>query len=223
MALGIRDLLPPAAAEYVRILRLRARFPKAQFIRSAGLSPASQLGIGCGVAEEVIVNQGVSIGDFTYLNRGAIVFSGSIGKYCSIGHYAMIGPERHPLGFTSTSPVRYGSSVPPGVAQWNHFPFPPVIGHDVWIGTHGVVLQGVNVGHGAVVGAGAVVTKDVPAYAIVAGVPALVRGFRFERNEIERLVKSAWWNRDPSTLRSVPEFYSTFRPNAECSADEEPQ
>lgn len=69
-----------------------------------------------------------------------------------------------------------------------------VIGNDVWIGVGAMILSGVRVGNGAVVGAGSVVTKDVPAYGIVAGNPARFLRFRFAQAQIDALEKIAWWN-----------------------------
>jgi virginiamycin A acetyltransferase len=69
-----------------------------------------------------------------------------------------------------------------------------VIGHDVWLGYSALVLPGVTIGHGAVVAAASVVSRDVPPYAIVAGNPARVVRPRFEEEDIERLLRIAWWN-----------------------------
>ncbi len=67
-------------------------------------------------------------------------------------------------------------------------------GHDVWIGTRAIILSGVTVGHGAVIGAGAIVTKNVPPYAIVAGVPAISRRMRFPPDIVSRLLQLKWWD-----------------------------
>jgi acetyltransferase-like isoleucine patch superfamily enzyme len=69
-----------------------------------------------------------------------------------------------------------------------------IIGNDVWVGHAAIILSGVTIGDGAVIGARAVVTKDVPAYGIVAGNPARLINKRFEEDIIQRLLKIAWWN-----------------------------
>ena len=69
-----------------------------------------------------------------------------------------------------------------------------VIGNDVWIGYEAVIMAGVTIGDGAIIGARAVVTKDVPAYAIVGGIPAKLIRKRYSDNTIEALLKTQWWN-----------------------------
>ena len=69
-----------------------------------------------------------------------------------------------------------------------------IIGNDVWIGANVIILPGVNIGHGAVIAAGAVVTKDVEPYAIVGGVPAKLIKYRFNAEERQKLLSIAWWN-----------------------------
>jgi chloramphenicol O-acetyltransferase type B len=87
-----------------------------------------------------------------------------------------------------------------------HFPGHPhskgdvVIGNDVWFGTEAIIMSGVRIGDGAVVGARAVVTRDVPPYAIVAGSPARLVRFRFEPSIIDRLVSLAWWHWDDQRI-----------------------
>lgn len=77
------------------------------------------------------------------------------------------------------------------------------IGNDVWIGCNSVILKGVNVGDGAIVAAGSVVTKDVPPYTIVGGVPARVLRQRFSDKLVERLLKIQWWNYGPNVLKGL--------------------
>jgi tetrahydrodipicolinate N-succinyltransferase len=78
------------------------------------------------------------------------------------------------------------------------------IGNDVWTGHNVNILPGVSVDDGAVIGAGSVVTKDVPPYAIVAGVPAQVRRMRFPERTIERLLRLKWWELELSELSGLP-------------------
>jgi len=79
-----------------------------------------------------------------------------------------------------------------------------VIGNDVWVGAAALVLKGVTVGDGAVIGAGSVVTKDVPPYAIVTGNPAQIIRYRFDDATIKRLLSSTWWNREPEFIATLP-------------------
>lgn len=77
------------------------------------------------------------------------------------------------------------------------------MGHDVWIGGEAIIKRGVNLGDGCVVAAGAVVTKHVPPYAIVAGGPAKIIRCRFEPEIIERIIASEWWRLSPSGLNGI--------------------
>jgi acetyltransferase-like isoleucine patch superfamily enzyme len=74
----------------------------------------------------------------------------------------------------------------------------PTIGHDVWIGANVTLAMGITIGHGAVIAYGSVVTQDVPPYAVVAGVPAVVKKHRFAPALVERLLASRWWELDPA-------------------------
>ncbi|MGN1275552.1 MAG: CatB-related O-acetyltransferase, partial [Floccifex sp.] len=84
-----------------------------------------------------------------------------------------------------------------------------VIGNDVWIGNNVTILAGVSVGDGAVLAAGAVVTKDVPPYAIVGGVPAKILRFRFDDGTIKELQKLEWWNKNPDWIKEHKDQFGT--------------
>lgn len=153
------------------------------------------------------------MGAFSYAVSGYF-FACKIGRYCSFGEQVHVGRHSHPLDFVSTSPIFYQSSlVVLGVgehASLNRDPVRPsrpptimkrtVIGHDVYIGHGAFILPGVTIGHGAVIAACAVVTKDVPPYAIVAGSPAKIKRYRFDPGTIMNLLKAEWWNYSPSDL-----------------------
>lgn len=102
------------------------------------------------------------------------------------------------MHFFSTSPNVYRHHDIRELLEWpiDDYKKTVVIGNDVWIGSNAIVLQGVTIGDGAVVAAGAVVTKDVPSYTVVGGVPAKVIKKRFDSSIEKRLKESQWWNKD---------------------------
>lgn len=144
-----------------------------------------------------------TLGAFSYVIGTAHVLKSDVGRYCSIATGAAVGPTEHPTDRLSTHSLVYNSprflDNPVFAAmKAKGAPHPrnrmrTTIGHDVWIGANASVLCGVTIGTGAIVGAGAVVTKNVPPYAIVVGVPAKVIEYRFAPDLIERLLLSEWW------------------------------
>lgn len=85
-----------------------------------------------------------------------------------------------------------------------------VIDDDVWVGSNAVILSGVHIGRGAVIAAGSVVTKDVPAYTIVAGVPAKVIKKRFTEEQIAKLESTQWWNWSREEIVKHKDFFSNY-------------
>jgi len=142
----------------------------------------------------------VLLGDYSYVGGDCRLMNASIGKFCSIGPSVWIGGlPSHPLELKSTFPGFYQKdSSYYGVEPEYEYLEPEfkhiTIGNDVWIGARAIIMDGVTIGDGAVVATGAVVTKDIPPYAIVGGVPAKIISFRFSEEEIEKLLKSEWWN-----------------------------
>ena len=128
---------------------------------------------------------------FIFYQEGESV---TVGSFCSIGPRAKImGGGEHRLDMVSTFPIKTLLSRKDGVNYDATTKGKTVIGNDVWIGSRAIILAGVTVGDGAIIGAGAVVTKDVPPYAVVAGVPARVKRYRYSQKQIELLLKIAWW------------------------------
>lgn len=133
------------------------------------------------------------------------VYLASIGSFTSIANGVVLGGARHPMEWVSTSPVFYAGRDSVKAKFAEHKLTPPAgvrIGHDVWIGRSAIVLAGVTVGDGSVIGAGSVVTKDVPPYAIVAGNPARLIRYRFDENVIQKLKEINWWNFSEARLKT---------------------
>ncbi len=82
------------------------------------------------------------------------------------------------------------------------------IGNDVWIGANVLILDGVTIGNGAIIAAGAVVTKDVPPYAVVGGVPAKIIKYRFNKEEIDFLEQLKWWEKDEKWLTEYGKYFN---------------
>lgn len=146
------------------------------------------------LGENTIVLRGSSIDKYTsigqecFINTNTIITKANIGSYCSIGSNVVIGPGVHDLTKLSTS-GRFYSDTYAELTKKNC-----IIGNDVWIGTYAIVMRGVRVGNGAVIGANSVVTKDVPDFAIVAGVPAKILKYRFNEKTQSKIKASNWWD-----------------------------
>lgn len=148
----------------------------------------------------------VILGDYSYVANSTKIMNANIGKFCSIAHEVLIGLAKHPSHtFVSSHPIFFSPLKQSQItfAEQSYFDeYEEInIGNDVWIGARAVVVDGVTIGNGAIVAAGAVVTKDVPAYAIVGGVPARVLKYRFDQTEVGFLNRFKWWDKDINWLR----------------------
>jgi acetyltransferase-like isoleucine patch superfamily enzyme len=189
-------------------------------VHSPEVSGNSCLGKRVSIARGVFVGPNVQIGDYTYISRHATIQSGKIGKYCSIGPRVSIGPPEHPLKWFSLHPATYDPAwgIVESRATHDTKP-PPILGNDIWIGLNAVVLRGVAIGNGAVIGAGAVVTRDVPPYSIVAGVPARVIGHRLCASATSALDKEQWWNDSDILLSTIERWRSRSSHQESLSTD----
>lgn len=154
-----------------------------------------------------------TIGTYCYISYDCVLNNCSIGNYCSFARSVKIGLGIHPSNYISTSPVFYSKNNPLKVSLIKEQVFEEfkktTIGNDVWIGVNAVILDGISIGDGAIIGANAVVTKDIPAYAIVGGVPAKIIKYRFNEDEIQELLKLQWWDKDVNELAKFSDIFQT--------------
>lgn len=154
----------------------------------------------------------VTMGDFSYISSNSKITNTEIGKFCCIGSEVIVGLGMHPSrDFVSSHSIFYTPMHQKKIAfaktsyfdEFKH----TKIGNDVWLGTRCMVLDGVTIGDGAIVAAGALVTKDVPDYAVVGGIPAKILRYRFEPTEISFLKQLKWWDKEIEWLQ---ENYKQF-------------
>jgi len=146
-------------------------------------------------------DQPLFVGGYSYSYSSIPTAIESIGRYCSLAHSICFDEFEHPTNWLTTSSIAFA----PGSELWRDLDVPawPLeqkrrtrICNDVWIGARAYVRSGVTIGDGAIIGADAVVTKDVPPYAVVVGNPGRVVRYRFDEATIARLLSFGWWRFD---------------------------
>lgn len=141
----------------------------------------------------------VKIGDYSSIGINSKVSNAEIGRFTVIARDVYVGVGAHPTTLLTAHSIFYKNNPwgfhPEWVEEIGYDECPiSHIGNDVWIGTKAIVMDGVSIGDGAIVAAGAVVTKDVPPFAVVGGVPARILKYRFPDDVINRLLEIKWWN-----------------------------
>ena len=172
--------------------------------------PDVSLEAPCTISAACNLKSHVSIGAFTVLTSSrseGYIGNVDVGRYCSIAYGVNIGMFEHPVNWLSTSTRQYLPGLVRGSRPVHLRSFDPsprtVIGNDVWIGVGSTLIDGVKIGDGAIIAAGAVVTKDVPPYAIVGGVPAKIIRYRFDEETIRELLNLKWWEYDMADLGEI--------------------
>ena len=182
------------------------RFKGAKIDRNTTIDEKSRIEPDCHVLESCTINNSI-IKKYSYIGKRSIVQNATIGSFCSIANDVFIGLGTHPTDYFTTSPLFYRVNntfnlklVKKDLDFEEYSPI--VIQDDVWIGARAIILDGVTIGQGAIVAANSVVTKDVPPYAIVGGIPAKVLKYRFEEEHIQYLLETGWTKKELNAILS---------------------
>lgn len=176
-------------------------------ITNSTIDKTSKINGGCSVI-------GSTVGRYSYLGYNCELINCQLGAFCSVASNVFIGGAEHPTGWVSTSPVFQSIPNSGPSERFALLSLPrgkmTIVGNDVWIGHSAIIKAGCRIGDGAVIGAGAVVTKDVPPYAIVGGVPAKVIRMRFSEDVIEQLIDLKWWNFSREQLKTIGPYMNDY-------------
>lgn len=161
----------------------------------------------CFIAHNVEI-QNCKIGNHSSIGRYTKVRDAEIGSYCSISWDCTIGAPTHPLKTITSSAITYRKEYGVVDRDIQLEQKTTVVGNDVWIGCGSVLISGVSIGDGAVIGAGAVVTKNIPPYEIWGGVPAQKLASRFDISLVERLKRIKWWEWSEEFQKNFIDLFS---------------
>ena len=168
------------------------------------LDPSAKVDAECTLSK-------VTMGRYSYVGSGTRITNTVIGNFRSIGGRCGIGGGVHPTDMVSTSPIflKGRNILGKNFAEIFYDSSKTVeIGNDVWIGEGACILSGVKVGDGAIIGAHAVVTKNVEPYSVVAGVPAKEIRKRFDEETIYKLLTLKWWEWSEKKLKEIGPYFN---------------
>ena len=191
-------------------------------IDPTALVKESTLGAWTAVGARTQIQESI-LGDYSYVSNDCDIIYSTIGKFCSIASQVRINPGNHPLWRAALHHFTYRSRSYDLCPEDDHEFFnwrrahPVLLGDDVWIGHGAILLPGVKIGTGAVVGAGAVVTKDVRPFTIVAGVPAKTLRRRLQPEVEAAYMRIRWWDWPREKLAAALEDFRAL--NAEQFAE----
>jgi len=158
-------------------------------------------------AKNASINNSI-IGRYTSVGRNTKITHADIGSFCSISWDITINAIEHPYDRLTMHAFPYLPSLG-FVNERESFYKKVIIKNDVWIGTNVTIMPGIKIGNGAIIGAGAVVTKDISDYEIVGGVPAKHIKFRFEKETIEMLLDLRWWDKDIEKIKENIDLFKS--------------
>lgn len=163
------------------------------------------------------------VGKYSYVGPRTRLCNATVGSFCSVSWDCFIGLSSHESKLLSTSPIFVEKENGTGHAwvtaeHTNPIARNTTVGHDVWVGANCLILEGVQIGDGAIIGAGSVVTRDVAPYSIVGGVPARHIKFRFSEEIVAALLQKAWWNAPDREIRAAIRLFTIPDPSLESIA-----
>jgi len=158
-----------------------------------------------GLWERCFFNGDIKVGYGTTFGFNTFIAGNiSIGKYCQLGSDVAIHSTNHPISYLSTY---INKNLFDGELSKLKEVKNITIGNDVWIGHNALIIGEIEIGNGAIIAAGAVVTKDVPPYSIVAGVPAKVIKMRFNKRIIQQIEELKWWDKNDKELEEIKPLF----------------
>lgn len=201
----IKTILSPKKLTYRYVSPLAKWDSRSSFTKKSGLRYGAKL-------------FNVQMGDYSSVGIDSKIANAVIGRFTVIAREVYVGVGAHPTNFLSAHSIFYKNNPwgfhPEWVKEINYNESPiSYIGNDVWIGTRAIIMDGVNIGDGAIVAAGAVVTKDVPPFAVVGGVPAKIIRYRYKPEMISRLLEIQWWNLSDEEISKRIELFHIPNPD----------